>query len=241
MPILPCRPVFLVAILVPILFGALAPRPADAESAIERDRIASALEKVLDRGDYQTDLSDAEPLPELELPSEPPPRFLLDVFKGFGTLAELLLWGTAILGAGGLLFLLAREMNARLAQRAQAAAPGGAKPEETIANAGPKRLDDADALAQSGAFSDAIHLLLLVLLEELRRGLDLFLAPSLTSREVLRRVSLPDEAEHALSRLVRAVELSQFGGHAATATDYDRCRGWFESVTEAAQSGGTGR
>ncbi len=193
------------------------------------------------QGDYQTDLSDAKPPPELELPSEPPPRFLFDVLKGFGTLAELLLWGVAILGAGGLLFLLAREMNARLAQRTQAAVAGSAVPEETIATAGPKRLDDADALAQSGAFSDAIHLLLLVLLEELRRGLDLFLAPSLTSREVLRRVSLPDEADQALSRLVRAVELSQFGGHAATATDYDRCRTWFESVAEAVQSGGTGR
>ncbi len=102
--------------------------------------------------------------------------------------------------------------------------PGGADPAEIS-------LAQADALAARGYFVEAMHLLLLHSLAEIRRRLRLEFADSLTSREILRRARLPEEVTGALRSIVTRVELSYFGGYPATQPDYETCRAGFEALS----------
>jgi hypothetical protein len=92
-------------------------------------------------------------------------------------------------------------------------------------------LAQADELAARGFFVEAMHLLLLHSLAEIRRRLRLEFADSLTSREILRRARLPEEVTGALRSIVTRVELSYFGGYPAAQPDYDSCRAGFESLS----------
>jgi len=102
--------------------------------------------------------------------------------------------------------------------------PGGADAAEIS-------LAQADALAARGFFVEAMHLLLLVSLSEIRRRLRLEFADSLTSREILRRARLPEEVTGTLRSIVTRVELSYFGGYPAAQPDYDSCRAGFEALS----------
>jgi hypothetical protein len=92
-------------------------------------------------------------------------------------------------------------------------------------------LADADALAGQGRFVDAMHLLLLRSLAEIRRRLKLEFSDSLTSREIMRRARLPDDGAAALRGIVTRVELSYFGDHPAARPDYEACRARYEELT----------
>jgi len=97
------------------------------------------------------------------------------------------------------------------------AAPGPSAP-----RVGRAPLDAAETLAAEGRFAEAIHVLLLKTLEALaaRRGA---LAPSSTSREILRGAALEAEARSALEGLVVAVEVSHFGGASPGEEDWRSC------------------
>jgi len=97
-------------------------------------------------------------------------------------------------------------------------------------------LAQADELAARGLFVEAIHLLLLHSLAEIRRRLRLDFADSLTSREILRRARLPESVTNALRSIVTRVELSYFGGYPATRPDYDSCRAGFEALSSVLAS-----
>jgi hypothetical protein len=92
-------------------------------------------------------------------------------------------------------------------------------------------LAQADELAARGLFVEAMHLLLLHSLAEIRRRLRLEFADSLTSREILRRARLPEDVTAALRSIVTRVELSYFGGYPATQPDYESCRAGFEALS----------
>ncbi len=93
-------------------------------------------------------------------------------------------------------------------------------------------LGDADAMASQGRLVDAMHLLLLFSLAEIRRGLKLDFADSLTSREIVRRAKLPDEGTAALRGIVTRVELSYFGDYPASRADYESCRARYEILAD---------
>ncbi len=94
-------------------------------------------------------------------------------------------------------------------------------------------LGDAEAFARDGRFAEAIHTLLLRTLEELVRRRAVPLPRSLTSREILVRVALPDAARGALAGLVTATELCWFGGATPGAEDYQLCVERFRSFAAA--------
>jgi hypothetical protein len=98
-------------------------------------------------------------------------------------------------------------------------------------------LAQADELAARGFFVEAIHLLLLHSLAEIRRRLGLEFADSLTSREILRRARLPEEVTSALRSIVTRVELSYFGGYPAAEPDYQSCRAGFEALSSVLAKG----
>jgi Domain of unknown function (DUF4129) len=96
----------------------------------------------------------------------------------------------------------------------------------------------ADELASQGRFVEAMHVLLLVGLDEMRMRLDLRFADSLTSREIVSRSNAPADAKAALRDIIRSVERAYFGDHPAGETDYDACRRSFLALGSALQAGG---
>ena len=96
---------------------------------------------------------------------------------------------------------------------------------------------DADELARLGRFVDAMHVLLLQALADMRRRLDVAIADSLTSREILRRAKVSPVAKSALQEIVGAVERAYFGDHPAGMDDYLSCRTNFAAFVGALKSG----
>lgn len=78
----------------------------------------------------------------------------------------------------------------------------------------------ADGLARRGRFGEAIHLLLLGVLETLRT--DTPTSRATTAREIARMTVGPHRER--LQALVRASELAHFGGRSATRAEFEACR-----------------
>ena len=95
----------------------------------------------------------------------------------------------------------------------------------------------ADELGRDGRFVEAMHMLLIQSLADIRQYLGEQFADSLTSREILRGVRLPIEGRASLHDIVSGVELTYFGGRPATADDYTACRHSFESLRLALRGG----
>lgn len=118
---------------------------------------------------------------------------------------------------------------------------GGAWPQDDadIARSGTRApavvLGVADELAAAGRFAEAMHVLLLQALAEIRRQLDEEFADSMTSREILRSNRLSDEIRHPLRDVVGRVEWTYFGEHAAAEPDYFACRSSFGVLAAALQ------
>jgi hypothetical protein len=98
-------------------------------------------------------------------------------------------------------------------------------------------LSTADELASQGRFVDAIHVLLLQSLADIRQRLDQQFADSLTSREILRSAKLSDAGQASLRDIINRVELTYFGEHPAAAPDYVACRASFNSLAQALHGG----
>jgi hypothetical protein len=92
-------------------------------------------------------------------------------------------------------------------------------------------LSTADELASQGRFVEAIHVLLLQGLANIRQGQQF--ADSLTSREILRTAKLPDAGRASLRDIINRVELTYFGEHPAALPDYVACRASFNTLAQA--------
>ncbi len=100
--------------------------------------------------------------------------------------------------------------------------------------------EESDVLAERGDYAAAMHVLLLKSVEEMRRRLDISIAQSLTSREILVRSGLEPDAGACLGDIVQRVEISWFGPHLPGADDYARCRESFVALTGFLGRGGRG-
>jgi Domain of unknown function (DUF4129) len=96
----------------------------------------------------------------------------------------------------------------------------------------------ADELAAQGRFVEAMHVLLLQGLDELRMRLNLRFADCLTSREIISRADAPAGAKAALRDIIRLVEHAYFGHHPVDHTDYDRCRCSYLTLDDILRAGG---
>jgi hypothetical protein len=95
----------------------------------------------------------------------------------------------------------------------------------------------ADELAGEGRYVEAMHILLLNALAEIRRRVGEHFADSLTSREILRRANLPGEGRVLLRDLITRVELSYFGAYPAERDDYLACRRSFDLLVRMLPAG----
>jgi hypothetical protein len=113
---------------------------------------------------------------------------------------------------------------------------GHGRRSRTRNNAAAKRWEQvvaADELAQQGRFVDAMHVLLLQGLADIRRHLDEQFADSLTSREILRSTKLSDQGRVSLRDIITRVEWTYFGEHPAGSSDYAACRDSFNALARA--------
>jgi hypothetical protein len=137
------------------------------------------------------------------------------------------LWILFGLGAIALLWQVVKSIVEL--SRAKGTVPGNIVVEgKVVRQEGPQptalpELDEIMALARAGDYEAAIHLLLLQGLRQLDRMIGVNLAPSLTSREILRRQSVPAHASGDLATLVTAVEISRFAGRPAGEAIFQAC------------------
>jgi hypothetical protein len=206
-----------VAALLVALLAATA-SPVRAQTA---ERIRNAAADAIRRLDLQTEL-DADPDPEL-------PRFRIEV-------PEPLLWIVLIGGVAALLYHLRDVIPLWRFPGDDQWEVSGAAGGEAAAPAAV--IGAADELARQGRFVEAMHVLLLQALAELRRRLDEPFADSLTSREILRRVPLSDRGRRSLRELVTRVEWTYFGDYPAVEADYAACRDSFDDLAQALRGDG---
>jgi hypothetical protein len=119
-----------------------------------------------------------------------------------------------------------------------------AEDETAALQAGPRPpgvvLETADELAAQGRFVEAMHVLLLQALADIRRRLREEFADSMTSREILRSRQVSDALRRPLRDVISRVELTYFGGHPAARDDYLACRTSFAALVEALHRGAGG-
>lgn len=211
-------PLLLVAFCVVTLDGAA--RAATDASEIVRQSIR--------RHDIQTEM----PVPE------PRASSWLDWLKFdiSADMARLLLWGAVILGVAVTIWSLRDSLPAFSRSRRIAAGQMPSGFSDPSARMEEAQLE-ADDLASRGQYGEAMHLLLLKSLAEIRMRLGTSFAVSLTSREILRKVTLPQTGTGALGAIVRSVEQTYFGGRPAGHEDYLGCRQEFETLKRSLAAG----
>lgn len=188
-----------------------------------------AVEKVMKTHDLQTEL----PAPKAIRPMPEPPKLVFP-----DRLAQAILWLAVIVVA----LVIAASLGGNLWSSSRAGKQEGRESPEEAPQAALVRMDSAqmaaDDLARLGHFAEAMHVLLLHSVGELRRRLGISIAASLTSREILHRVKLSPEGRIAFGDIIDRVEVSWFGAHQPDQGEYLACRRSFEGLARALAQGG---
>lgn len=149
----------------------------------------------------------------------------------------LLFWIFVGFAALGLIFLIVSRMlgwerPVRAQKVKDGAAPTWRRPEEAAARG---LLDDADALAASGRYSEAAHLLLYRSIDQIDDKRPATIRKALTSRDIAALPAIPPSPAAAFATIVRAVERSLFGGRALDEAGWRDCRSAFERFAFAGE------
>lgn len=169
------------------------------------------------------------PIPEIKPPAwlkwlEPIAKSIGWFFSKFGPFGVYLLWGLVALGLGAILFFILRQLGyVDWTRRSRAADEPETDwlPREEPAR---KLLAEADALAASGQFETAAHLLLLRSFEDIGARRPTVLKPAITSREMALSDGIPPNARDMFGLIARHVEASLFGGGRLEQAGWDECR-----------------
>jgi hypothetical protein len=185
--------------------------------------------------DQSTQFSLAGP-PKIEIPEwlkalKP----LLEFLEWIAPAAKYIFWAALALTVALILYYILREFfDLRWPWQQRA----GEEREDTWEpDAAPARalLAEADALAASGQFSEAAHLLLLRSVEDIGARKPTLLKPSSTSREIAAMSGLPDKARATFALIARHVEASLFGTEQLDAEGWDACRDAYGRFALAAE------
>lgn len=183
-------------------------------------------------------------------PPPQPPQWLRDFFEWLGNalkpverffdwiggfmpdapFARFLLWTLLAVAAATLILLIFQRLR-----HGQWRLPWGrkdelpylpAEEEEWAPGAAPVRswLEEADALAGQGRFSEAIHHLLLRSIEDIARRRPRLVRPALTSRELATSDGIPGAARELFAAITLMVERSLFGGRDVGRSEWDSAR-----------------
>jgi hypothetical protein len=200
----------LIAIAAAATFAA---QIAAASAQTERDAQSTAQEAIR-RLDLQT-----------EVTRQPEPLRI--------RLSPEMLWVIIAVALGAALYSF-RDMIPLLRARGSESWADGEEAAADLAHRDPAVvLAAADELASEGRYAEAMHVLLLRGLADIRARLDEPFADSLTSREILRSARLPDRARISLRDVVGRVEWTYFGEYPAGREDYAACRVSFNALEQA--------
>jgi hypothetical protein len=198
----------------------LAAALSDTPPAEMRDRA----NQILDHGAYQRALP-AAPSPPREQVSGDSTRFEAPmpgagpaVEAAGGLIGPTLFFVLFAAGLAWLALLIVRRWHHAPADSASVASTAAAQtrqPRSPVIS-----VDSADALARAGRFGEALRALLIAALQEVSGRARL--APSLTTREVLRAAPLGGERRTALGALAEQEEGVEFGGRPAGREDYEK-------------------
>ena len=235
-----CTPWFCVPSRAAVPSAALS---GPASAALSDARIIDvALKQAVREVGAQTVMPDGERMAvtgkterETGVPSDIDPRNIRNA-------ARWLLWGSLAVMLGVTLFHVRDNLwSFSRARHIRAKDEPSAVPGASAASAA--RMEraggEADALAGHGNYAEAIHVLLLRTLEELRLRSGAGFAASLTSRELLRGLELPPEQSRLFGEIIGRVEVSWFGPHEPDAEEYAACRRDFERLKGMIRGGGT--
>ena len=202
--------------------------PRVASEHVAPERVASALKDSIRSLGLQTELDNRKD----DKDDAPSPVQVRPI-----SLPSEALWVALIIAVAVLLYSLREEiMNLfRRAETGWEPPPPGVG--EAKIGSETDALAAADRLSREGNFVEAMHVLLLHSLAEIRRQLGEKFADSLTSREILRAARLTGAARTALREIVAMVERTYFGAYPAEAGDYAACRQNFETLAQALRGG----
>ncbi len=182
---------------------------------------AALADRILDGGGYQRALPD---IPK-------PPNWSFRTPEWFAEIVRYALWIVVAAVIAFIAHFLFQEFGGGFhpravdpetrERRAVLRSSGAAK---INADSARDLLREADALAERGAFAEAIHLILLRGIEDVRNSLSEGLRPSLTTREIVERSKLEKRTAEAFRFIASAAELCHFGGRSATQRLYGECR-----------------
>jgi hypothetical protein len=148
-------------------------------------------------------------------------------------------WAILACGGGLLLYLLVTNFSMDLLpiwrrRRWQDDAIGAAS---MAAQPAAEAVVAADELARQGSFVEAMHMLLLQSLAEIRLRLGEHFADSLTSWEILRSTRLSAAGRVALREIITRVQWTYFGEHPAGFAEYAACRERFNELSHILRGG----
>lgn len=209
------------AVIASLMFPAMV-SPLGAATPADIARAARDLPRSLD---LQTALPMLTPEPASHFGSFDTPRVVL--------------WTVVVIGAAVLAYCLYEILPTIGARGARWDEPGGDGPAAGAHGVDAVRAA-ADELAQQGRFVEAMHVLLLQGLDEMRLRLDLRFADSLTSREIVTRANAPAGAKTALRDIIAWVERAYFGDHPVDRNDYDACRRSYVTLDSILRAGSPG-
>lgn len=176
---------------------------------------------------------------QTEIPGDPAPGWQGFEFPEI-PLSDAVLWAGLALFAGYMLYAARDELPSLFFPQRKRWREIG--PEETgggaVESPAAATIATADELSGKGYYKEAMHVLLLRAIAEMRERLRVDFASSLTSREILRRSNLPEPGKVSLRDIITRVELSYFGPYAAGAGDYAACRASFERLLGLLESRG---
>lgn len=180
-----------------------------------------------------------------DLPTGERPELVIEVVEprrgwglpGLDVVAEIILWGIAVVVIGALLwFIYVSLRDVRL---------GRAAPEdETVPAYVPQArtvqrvLRDADALAAEGRFREAVHALLLRAVDDIDRSMPGVVRRSLTAREIARDARLAGRVREAFVTVARINEPGWFGAKPVTQADWTRARQAYAALGNPAAAPG---
>jgi hypothetical protein len=183
----------------------------------------AAAREAIRSGDLQADM----PHPKSETPS----AFWFN-FHLSPEAAKILLWTLVIAGIVVIVWSIRDKLP--MFDRSRKLAP---LDDQGVATPQARRLEEAQAeaevLAEHGLYVEAMHVLLLRSVAEMRKRLGLSFADSLTSREILHRAPLSERGRNALAAIIFAVEGSYFGRRGASKDDYLACRNSFDALKQS--------
>lgn len=191
------------------------------------------------------ELQRERPFFEIDLPDDPPkiksrtswnlPSWLGGFASGLVQLLKLVFWVAIGLAVLAILYFLFTQLRLTNLRRKKGKS-GKDKPEDDhYADIRPDKktaltlLEEADKLAGTGDYAEAVHLLLFRSIDDIQQRLDGGVPKSLTAREIGQLDAIPERTKSALSPIIQIVERSFFGDAEVTESDWQTARKAYET------------